>query len=227
MVAAENIVYRRRAKTFYRLSNELGKLPSCIYIFIFIAAPVVLLESQHWWVMRKFTHLLMSQSWTWQVVMQPRQYDGDLNVYYCTLRTWGFQILAVILYIISTVYTTEQIISLSIKTSSSLMSLLTHRNRLKPSRGMDNPGCCRSFCQTKIEAGIGAKNNLVFVFDDWPFQRRSILAASQQPSLFLIHRVNSPVSTEIVCACFFSHSLKTSSYGPFGDCERPLFFASG
>lgn len=94
----------------------------------------------------------------------------------------------------------------SIITASSLL-LLMHRNRLQPSRGMDNPGCCCSFCQTKIEAGIRAKNNLVFVFDDWPFQRRSILAASQQRSLYLIHCVNIPLSTKIVCACLLLSAI--------------------
>lgn len=62
----------------------------------------------------------------------------------------------------------------------------SHRNRLQPSRGMDNPGCSCSFCQPKIEAGIRAKTNLVFVLDNWPFQRRSVIASSQRPSLYLI-----------------------------------------
>lgn len=140
---------------------------------------------------------------------------------FCTLRTWGFDILAANYRI----YYFQ-----SIMKPSSRLLMLMHRNRLQPSRGMDNPGCCCSFCQTKIEAGIRAKNNFVFVFDDWPFQRRSILAASQKPSLYLIHCVNSRVSAKIVCACLraacFFCSLNPSSYGPFADCEWPLCFAS-
>lgn len=106
--------------------------------------------------------------------------------------------MAAALDIISSVYITDQIISLSIITSSSLL-LSMHRNRLQPSRRMDNPGCCCAFCQTKIEAGIQAKNNLVFVFDDWPFQRRSILTASPQPSLYLIHCQRSSIYKNSVC----------------------------
>lgn len=65
-----------------------------------------------------------------------------------------------------------------------------HRNRLQPSRRMDNPGCCCSFCQTKIEAGPRAKNNLVFVFDNWPFQRGSVLESIQWSSCYLKARYN-------------------------------------
>lgn len=50
---------------------------------------------------------------------------------------------------------------------------------------MDNPGCSCSFCQPKIEARILAKSNLAFVFDNWPFHRRSVLDPSQRSSLSL------------------------------------------
>ena len=102
------------------------------------------------------------------------------------------------------------------------------------SRRMDYPGCCCSFCQTKIEAGILAKNNRVFVFHDWPFQRRSILAASQQSSLYLIHCVKCvSVSTQtaMCCCCSPPPPLSSSnvplSYGRFADCEWPLRFQRG
>lgn len=53
---------------------------------------------------------------------------------------------------------------------------------------MDNPGCSCSFCQPKIEAGILAKSNLAFVFDNWPFHRRSVLDPSRPSSLSQIAR---------------------------------------
>lgn len=105
-----------------------------------------------------------------------------------------------------------------ITTSSSLL-LLMHRNRLQPSRRMDNPGCCCSFCQTKIETGIRAKNNLVFVFDNWPFQRRSVLASSPP---------DSPVSTKIECACvlLFTSLSNHQVMGILLTARGPLCFVS-
>lgn len=81
-------------------------------------------------------------------------------------------------------------------------------------RRMDNPGCCGSYCQTEIEAGTQAKNNLLFVFDDWPFQLRSVIAATRQASLYLKSGQVAHVATKIVSVCLPCYFLQSS----FPDC---------
>lgn len=81
---------------------------------------------------------------------------------------------------------------------------------------MDNPGCSCSFCQPKIEAGILARSNLVFVFDNWPFHRRSVLDPSQQSSL--------PQIAWYLQTRFPHASFQTPGFQIFyfSDCEWPL-----
>lgn len=171
-----------RLHYFFQICLE--NYPPTLHLNVQHGSSVVAVESQHWWLMTQLTQLHMSQSWTWQVVMLLKQNDSALDD-----ALLGVEGLMSWLHHYILFPQSLPLIGLynPIITSSSLL-LLMHRNRLQPSRRMDNPGCCCSFCQTKIETGIRAKNNLVFVFDNWPFQRRSILASSQQPSLHLIAR---------------------------------------
>lgn len=73
-------------------------------------------------------------------------------------------------------------------TTCSLLFLVIHKNRLQPSRRMDNPGCSCFFCHPKIEVEALAKSNFAFMFDNWPFHRRSVLVPSQQSFLSQIAR---------------------------------------
>lgn len=85
---------------------------------------------------------------------------------------------------------------------------------------MDNPGCSCSFCQPKIEAGILAKSNLAFVFDNWPFHRRSVLNPSRPSSLSQIAR---HLQTRFPHASFIPlFKLPVFRYFIFSDCEWPL-----
>lgn len=62
-------------------------------------------------------------------------------------------------------------------------SYTDRENTELPRRRVDNPGCCFSLCQTKNRSTNTSNEQLVFVFDDWPFQCRYILTTSHQPCL--------------------------------------------
>lgn len=166
----------------------------------------------------------MSQSWTWQVVMQLKQNDSAVDFNEALL---GVEVLISLLhhYILF-----PQSIPLNIlynyQSQHPPHCCCSHRNRLQPSRGMDNPGCSCSFCQPKIEAGIRAKTNLVFVLDNWPFQRRSVLASSQQPSLYLIVLKSRIYKNSVcVCVCLRASFLPSSqTIGLWAFCWLPVAF---
>ena len=150
----------------------------------------------------------MSQSWIWQVVMQLRHNDSDSDfnaahsgavLFLCVWR------LEIYIYTHMSFSQATARIKLSfchIITSSALL-LLTHRSRLQPSGRMDNPGCCCSLCQTKIEAATQAKKTTCICVRRLAFSEEIHFShISTAPlCLYLIHCVNSLVSTKIVWPC--------------------------